>query len=66
MRYNLKHWYNDKINDADYLSWIRHTEKKEKFPSVIYITPEIAFIGKTEEELKKDKIPYKKLNFLCW
>jgi len=28
-------------------------------PSVIYTHPEVAWVGKTEEELQKDKIPYK-------
>ena len=52
----------DGIFVADYLSGIQHTEKT-LIPSVVYITPEVAFIGKTEEELKKEKIPYKKAKF---
>ena len=29
-------------------------------PGVIYTHPEIAFVGKTEEELKQEKIAYNK------
>lgn len=29
-------------------------------PSVVYTHPEVAWVGKTEEELKKEKVDYKK------
>lgn len=32
-------------------------------PNVIYTWPEVASVGKTEEQLKEDKIPYKKGKF---
>ncbi len=38
---------------------IRH-HKPEHFPFAIYTIPEISFIGKTEEQLKKENIPYEK------
>ena len=28
-------------------------------PSIMYATPEIAWVGKTEQQLKKDGVPYK-------
>jgi len=36
----------------------------KKVPSVIYTNPEVAWVGRTEEELKEEKIPYKKGKFL--
>ena len=33
-------------------------------PSVIYTSPEVAAVGKTEQELKKENIPYNKGTFL--
>lgn len=38
---------------------IKH-HKPELFPFAIYTIPEISFIGKTEEQLKKENIPYEK------
>jgi dihydrolipoamide dehydrogenase len=35
----------------------------ETIPSIIYTAPEIAWVGKTEEELKKDGVPYKSGSF---
>ena len=32
----------------------------DAIPSIVYTDPEIASVGKTEEELKKDEIPYRK------
>ena len=36
---------------------------KNTLPSVIYTEPELASVGKTEEQLKQEKIPYKKGTF---
>ena len=36
----------------------------EVIPAVIYTNPEVATVGKTEEEIKKEKIKYKLENFL--
>jgi len=33
-------------------------------PSVVYTTPEVAWVGKTEEQLKKDGVEYKKGKFV--
>lgn len=38
---------------------IRH-HKPELFPFAIYTIPEISFIGKTEEQLKEENVPYEK------
>jgi len=35
-----------------------------KVPSVVYTHPEVAWVGKTEEQLKEEKTPYKKGKFL--
>lgn len=35
----------------------------EVIPSIIYTAPEIAWVGKTEEELKKENVPYKSGKF---
>ena len=31
----------------------------EKIPAVVYTSPEVAWVGKSEEKLKEEKIPYK-------
>ena len=38
----------------------------DTIPGVVYTTPEVAYIGKTEEQLKKNKIKYKLENFRLW
>lgn len=35
----------------------------DTIPSIIYTAPEVAWVGRTEEQLKKDKIPYKTGSF---
>lgn len=35
----------------------------EVIPSIIYTSPEIAWVGKTEEQLKKENVPYKSGKF---
>lgn len=40
-----------------------HAFNKNLVPSVIYGTPEIAYIGKTEQQLQKENIEYKKSLF---
>ena len=35
----------------------------DTIPSVIYTAPEVAWVGRTEEQLKQDKIPYKTGSF---
>ncbi|MCQ2816793.1 MAG: dihydrolipoyl dehydrogenase [archaeon] len=51
----------DAVFVADYLAGIHQpNEENGLIPSVVYTTPEIAFVGMTEEEIKKKKISYKK------
>ena len=51
----------DAVFLADYLAGIKVPhEENGLIPSVVYTTPEIAFVGMTEEEVRKKKIAYKK------
>ncbi|GIS76957.1 MAG: hypothetical protein CM1200mP13_03160 [Candidatus Pelagibacterales bacterium] len=44
----------DRIN-----SWSKNTYELDIFPSIVYTNPEVASVGKTEEQLKELKIEYK-------
>lgn len=52
----------DAVYVADFIAGIKHEHHPTDglIPSVVYITPEVAFVGMTEEEIKKKKIAYKK------
>ena len=52
----------DGIHAVDHICGIS-SQNNHLIPSVVYTSPEVAFIGMTEDEIKKKKIPYRKGKF---
>ncbi|MGD8828427.1 MAG: FAD-dependent oxidoreductase, partial [Gammaproteobacteria bacterium] len=48
---------------ADFIAGKVAEINHDTVPSVIYTAPEIAWVGRNEEQLKKDKVPYKSGTF---